>query len=808
MRRAASLLVLVLLLLLPVSFWWLLARPLPALDGVVVLNQLRSSVIVQFDGRGVPFIESPSEEDAYVAQGYLQARDRLFQMDMLRRTALGELSEIFGPACLPSDKLVRTIGFGRLARTELSKVSPGTLVGLKAFCRGVNAYLAESRDKLPMEFSLLGYKPREWQPEDTIAILKYSSYQTDDSWQLDDLRQRVIDKAGDKLAGQFFAGYDGKAINFGQSAQAQAVDTTKVSLMLKETKRILAMPRPTYGSTAFAIAGSRADHGSCLLASDKHSAFTVPGEWWLCSMTAPGVKVAGAAMPGVPGVMFGRNENIAWSSASLKADVQDLFLEEFSRQFANQYRVSSGWQTAEEIVEKIPVRFGKPYMHKVVVTQHGPVLLKNDTTAITLSWTGFNSDASSVDNIWKLNRASSWATFLEALDKFPGPPQVFVYCDRKNDLAYHAAGDVPVRTGGGQGAAITPGWQPSGQWLGKVQFNDMPWAYNPSNGYVVAANQKMLASRAVLLGNQWLPPYRANRVDSLLTYYQKLARKIGLPDMNQMQADADAPLAQLVRQRLVEAYDETKVIDQYAIKSLDVLSSWDGQLNQTSSAAAIYESFLYTLGKRLIEPKLGAQLSVEYLNRWPLWIGFVERFLKDKDTQFLPPEERTFATFMVTTFSQSLTDLRLALRTDDPTKFRWQDVHKLKFEPILGKGLTFMAPALNFAFSAGIPGVAGDSNSLNSFDVELASTSNNFDTRFNSSVGPTMRMLIDMSDDDKFYQSITLGQSGQMCSANMRDQLNPWLRVDPLPVAFSAKQAEKQGQHKIILVNHLEPVQH
>lgn len=808
MRRAASLLVLALLLLLPVSLWWLLARPLPALDGVVVLNQLKSSVIVQYDGRGVPFIESPSEEDAYLAQGYLQARDRLFQMDMSRRTALGELSEVFGPACLASDKLVRTIGFGRLARTELSKLSPGTLVGLKAFCRGINAYIAENSGKLPMEFALIGYKPREWKPEDTIAILKYASYQSDDSWQLDELRQRVVDKANDKVAGQLFAGYDGKAINFGQSAQAQAADTSKVSCALKEVRKVLQMPRPTYGSTAFAIAGNRADHGTCLLAADKHSALTVPCEWWLCTMTAPGVKVAGAAMPGVPGVICGRNENIAWSSASLKADVQDLFIEEFSKQFANQYRISSGWQTAEEIVEKIPVRFGSPYTHKVLMTQHGPVLSKTDNMAIVLSWTGFNSDGSAVDNIWKLNRASSWATFLQALDKFPGPPQVFVYCDRKNDLAYHAAGDIPVRTGGGQGAAITPGWQSTGQWIGKVQFNDMPWVYNPSTGYVVAANQKMLASRAVLLGNQSLPPYRANRVDALLNYYQKLARKIGLPDLNQMQADADAPLAQLVRQRVAEAYDETKVIDQYAVKALDVLSSWDGQLNQTSSAAAIYESFLYTTAKRLIEPKLGAKLTVEYLNRWPLWIGFVERVLKDKDTLYLPPEERTFNTFLVTTFSQSLTDLRLALRTDDPTKFHWQDVHKLKFEPVLGKGLQFMAPALDFAFSAGIPGVAGDSNSLNSFDVELASAKNNFDTRFNSSTGPTMRMLIDMSDNDKFYQSISLGQSGQMCSANMRDQLNPWLRVDPLPVAFSSAQAEKQGQHKIILVNHLEPVQH
>jgi penicillin G amidase len=808
LRRAASLLVLALLLLLPVGLWWLLARPLPALDGVVVLNQLKSSVIVQYDGHGVPFIESPSEEDVYLAQGYLQARDRLFQMDMSRRLALGELSEVFGPASLPSDKLVRTIGFGRLARAELSKVSPGTLVGLKAFCRGINAYLAENSGKLPMEFTLLSYKPREWQPEDTIAILKYASYQSDDSWQLDELRQRVIDKAGDKVAGQLFAGYDGKAINFGQSAQAQATDSSKVSCLLKETRKILSLPRPTYGSTAFAIAGSRADHGSPLLAADKHSELTVPCEWWQCTMVAPGVKVAGAAIPGVPGVICGRNENIAWSSASLKADVQDLFIEEFSRQFANQYRVSSGWQTAEEIVEKIPVRFGSPYTHKVLVTQHGPVLSKTDNMAVALSWTGFNSDASSVDNIWKLNRASNWATFLEALDKFPGPPQVFIYCDRKNDLAYHAAGDVPVRTGGGQGAAITPGWQSTGQWLGKVQFNDMPWAYNPSIGYVVAANQKMLASRAVLLGNQWLPPYRANRVDSLLTYYQKLARKIGLPDMNQMQADVDAPLAQLVRQRLAEAYEETKVIDSYAVKALDVLNSWDGQLNQNSSAAAIYESFLYTAAKRLIEPKLSAKLTVEYLNRWPLWIGFVERTLKDKDTLYLPPEERTFSTFLVTTFSQSLSDLRVALRNDDPTKFRWQDVHKVKFEPLIGKGVQFMAPALNFAFSAGIPGVAGDSNTLNSFDVELASTKNNFDSRFNSTTGPTMRMLIDMSDDDKFYQSISLGQSGQMCSANMRDQLNPWLKVDPLPVAFSAKQAEKQGQHKIILVNHLEPVQH
>jgi len=724
------------------------------------------------------------------------------------------LAEVFGPASLPSDKLVRTIGFGRLSRQELSKVSPYAMSGLSAYCRGINAYIQEYSDHLPVEFSLLSYKPRTWVPEDTIAIVKYLSYQSDDSWQLDELRQRIIDKAGEKAAGQLFAGYDGKPLNFGQSAQAQIKEDNKVSLNA-EVKAQLAllhsagywkgMPRPSFGSTAFALAGSRADRGACLLASDKHSAFSVPDEWWLCSITAPNIKAAGATIAGVPGIICGRNENIAWSSANLKADVQDLFLEEFSQQFPNQYRVAAGWKTADEITEKIPVRFGKTYEHKFMMTQHGPVLTKTGSTAISLAWTGADSQSSVLDAYWKVNRASTWATFLEAIDKYPGPPQVFIYTDKKGGLGYHAAGDVPVRTGGGQGAAINAGWQPTGQWLGKVEFNDMPWAFNPNDGYVVAANQKMLASRAILLGNQWLPPFRANRVASLLTYYQKLSRKIGLPDLNQIQADSDAPLAQIVRQRVSEAYEEDKVIDKYGTKGLEVLSSWDGQLNQTSAGAAIYEAFLYNTAKRLIEPKLGPQVTVEYLNRWPLWIGFVERFLRDKPNEWLPPEERTYSTFIVTTFSQALKDLRLAMRTDDPTKFHWQDLHKVKFEPVLGKGMPWLAPTLNFAFSAGIPGVPGDNNALNSFDVEVAANKGDFGASYASNVGPTMRLLIDMSDDDKFYQSISLGQSGQLCSAYMRDQLSPWLRIDPLPVAFSPKQAEKQAQHKVILVNHLEP---
>jgi penicillin G amidase len=780
----------------PAGLWWLAQRALPRMEGTVVVSQINNPVAVKFDSRAVPYIEAGLERDAYIAQGFLTARDRMFQMDMLRRAAAGNLSEVFGPGCLPADKMARTIGFSRLAADELSQLPPAMRSVLDAYARGVNDYLLTNYKSLPLEFYALGYSPKAWDAQDSLAILKYLSYSLDESWQLDDLRQRIFDKVGAPLYNELFAeDWTGEPLaSLPSSDNRQTKQLLAQVQTLAEPGYFFGRPQPGWGSNAWSLSGRCSDTGGCLLVCDKHSAFLAPDIWYLCSLSAPGLHSAGASIAGVPGIIIGRNNDIAWGAASLKADVQDLFLEQFSPQFADQYRLPSGWKNVKEITEEIPVRFAKNLLHKVTLTDHGPVLLKNGNTAVVVAWTGNVAQTSAFASIYKLNHAANWQDFQSALQTYPGPPQDFIYADRLGNMGYHAAGYIPVRAAGGQGTKIVPGWLPQGQWQGQVPFAALPQAYNPASNFVVAANQKLVGPKYPwLIGHQWDAPYRAFRLSSVLSGLIKTKHKSGLADMSELELDAYSQLKPLVTDEIHRAIKGLDLIDRIQLSAVDSLDKWDGQLAAGSSAAAIYESFVHTLARRLLEPKLGVTVTDEYLRLWPRWPLLVERYLHQKLPAWLPAEERTYPVFLLTTFSQSLKNLRLAFRTDDQTHWSWQGVHKATFKHIAERGI----PWIGFLLQIGPVGVAGDQDALNANNADSAANS----AHFASDSGPTLRTLIDMSDASKFYQSTCLGQSGQFFSPYRKDQLQSWLTVDPKPIAFSTAQVDQQMQHKLVLVN-------
>lgn len=813
--RTLLTLVLITVLVVPLAGWWFVERPLPALDGLVRVPGLSSPVMVRFDSRQVPYIEAGSDADLYMAQGFVTARDRMFQMDMLRRVAEGRLSEVYGGGCLAADKLMCTIGCRRLGIAELSKLSEPARAMLEAYCRGVNQYLSVNGDKLPLEFTLLGYRPKPWMPADTMAIMKYLAYLQDESWQLDEMRQRILDKVGVDTFAQLFPEDSAAVLRTVPQSQTEherprtdekrskvegrpktSLDTDRcmreLSCLPAQTWQIQHQPAIA-GSSAWVVAGSKTDSGAAQLACDKDELLSCPDLWYLCSLTGERLHVAGGTIPGIPGVLAGRNDYIAWGSSSLKADVEDLFLEEFSERFPTKYKTATEWQNAGEIIEDIPVRFGATVVHKVLITASGPVLIKNGTRAIVLAWTGSSTEKPAVESVLMLNHATDWKEFQDALKAQCGPAQMYVYADRAGNIGCHAAGDIPVRTGGTDGTTLSRGWETKGQWISRVPFEDLPSSYNPSSGYLIAANQKIPKGGVPLIGHQWCPPYRALRVESSLTAAFSHDQKLGLPDANELQSDFSSYLSQQVKREISSALSGTQEIDKYQTSALDVLKHWDGTLRPDYAAASIYESFLQTLARRLLVPKLGAELTGEYMDRWAMWPVFVERYLRERPPKWLPPEERTYSTFLLTTFSSAVNALRLSLRNDDPKQWPWQAVHRAVFKHIISSG----APWLGGAMSAGPIGGGGDADSVNALDVAGDTTAGQFHCRS----GSTMRLLVDCADKTKFYQSLSLGQSGQLLSPSARDQLQAWLRVDPLPVAFSSEQLDHLTQHKLILTN-------
>ncbi|HEY9677234.1 MAG TPA: penicillin acylase family protein [Drouetiella sp.] len=782
MFRLLALVLLVVLLGVPTFGWWLAQRSLPVMDGIVSAAQLERSVMVKFDDRGVPYIEASSPHDIYFAQGYVTASQRMFQMDILRRTALGELSGLIGSSALAEDKLNRTIGFNRIAKDEWKKTSKSTRADIQAYCDGVNAYLSANQGKISPEFLVLGEDPNKWSPTDCIAILKYNQYTLEESWRLDDLKQRVLDKIGDKSANTLFS----TTFLNNLISKSEGLENSAVSRL----SSFPTAPQSSWGSNAWAVAGAFSDSKGALLASDKHSAFTSPDEWFFCSLASGEMHLAGATIPGVPGILIGRNANIGWSSVALKADTQDLFLEQFSPQFPDKYRSATSWEKLVEIKEEIPVRFGNPLIHKILYTKHGPILSRGDASGVALSWTGADAATPVFDSLWAINRAKSWQEFNAALSKYAGTAQTFMFVDKLGNIGYQCAGNIPVR-GVNNGGQLMPGWQPNSEWRGRAAFSSLPSGFKPAANYAVAD------SPALFNTYNFNNPFRAMRVESALDSLKKSNQKVGLPDMAYLQTDKLAHMAQLVRKEVKAASTRTESIDKLQISAIDLLDRWNGQMTGDSTAAAIYESFITTFARRILEPKLGTEMTLEYMKRYPRWSVFVEQVLTTKPKEWLPPEERTYETFVLTTFGAAIKNLTVASKSENQNKWHWQEFHKIDFHSRFTDANTSFGQALASLIEIPPAGVGGDADTVDACNVEIAQEP----WLFKCSSGPTARLLIDMADDDQFFGSLPLGESGHILSSNRSDQLKPWLEGKPEPVAFSTAQLDKQQEHKLILNN-------
>lgn len=836
----------VLIIATPLAAWWWMRRPLPPMSGVVAMPRLENYVLVNFDALGVPYIEAKSESDAYQAQGYLVARERMFQMDLLRRAANGELSEVFGSSTIPADRLMRTVGIRRIAEDEVSHLTPLAKAALEQYCLGVNRYLSANADQLNVEFSLLGYRPKAWRPADTLAVMKYLAYELDESWKLDDLRQRVKEKVdkdtyADLFRDDFVSPLSDQPTSApptesgaapssptakpgtptakpGKPAPAPAsrrspvgyVDQTKLGDGLKKLAEVetLLPKRWINGSTAIAVAPARSYTGGALLVCEKHERLTIPPLWYALSINAPGLRLAGATIPGVPGILIGRNDKIGWVTASLKADVQDLFVEQFDSQFGQKVRAAKGWQNVTDRTEVIPVRWSRDTEHRITTTERGPILFRNGDTGVALSWTGSDATKPAFNTCYALNHAQDWNTFKQALVTYADPPSAFMYADRSGNIGCLSAGSIPVRQGTADGTTLMSAWSNDGAWTGTISPQRLPFTTLPAGqkltsgtGVLVAANQKLIphaigapaAPANMFFGKQFSPPYRANRLLRMLEIQTPPAPSISLASVGAVLTDQYAASGNVVRQQLIAALNHCPTSDSTLRPAIQALDQWDGQLKTTSMPASFYETFFMQVARRSLEPKLGIDMTNQYLERWPMWSTFTEHCVRDLPPRWLPPQFRSYDTFLLASFMQSAKELRISFLNKPLKDWAWGGIHQIEF----AAPLDFRSPVFTLFSTVGGVQAGGDENSIMTCDISAADPQKPFRVK----AGPTARILIDMADDEKMYQLVLPGQSGHYLSPFRDNQLPSWLRNDVLPMALSKEQLERQTKSKLILNN-------
>lgn len=740
------------------SLGWHLSTSLPRTDGQAALPGLAQAVTVTRDAHGVPHIKAGNERDAYVALGYVHAQDRFWQMEMNRRAGAGRLSQVLGPATLETDKFMRTLGLYRLAEASLGYLSPEVRAALTAYAEGVNSWMRGRRGALPPEFVLLRYEPDPWTPADSLVWARLMGLQLAGNWRDELLRQRVLAKLPADRTAMLWAPYPAGAPTTVTLAEG-ALDS-----MLAAIPDLL-MPR--LASNVWAVAGAHTASGKPVLANDPHLGFGAPILWYLATVEAPGLYVSGATVPGVPFHLLGHNRRIAWGITTTHGDLMDLFVE---KQADGGYLRPDGAVPFLSRDEVIPVKGEDPVPLTVRATVHGPIISdllgeRAQGMLLALASATLQPDDRTAQAFYRLNRAQDWDGFTAALGDFHSPQQNFAYADTAGHVGFLVPGRVPVRRSG-DGLTPNPGWTGERDWTGWIPYDALPRLFDPPQGRIVNANNKVVPDDYPhLIAATWPEPHRAERILAVLRGATHDPAAAGA-----LQLDTLSPVAQ----RFKPLLDGLEASSGPAAAALDRLRTWDGVMSRDRPEPLIFEAWLQHLQRTLLEDELGP-LARSFTLARPL---FLDVALADQgdwcDDQRTPAIEtcRQIAGQALETAVQALGERY----GGDMAGWRWGDAHQAVFENQTLRHL----PLLGWLTTLRIPTGGGD------FTVNRGTFSPG--EGFTHTHGAGLRAVYDLAnlDDSRFV--LATGQSGNPLSRHYGDQLEAWrdgasFRIGPAATA-------------------------
>ena len=767
----------------------------------VQIKGIKDKITIYRDERGIPYIEAQNDEDLYFAQGYATAADRLWQMDLFRRTVRGELAEVLGAGpnniALNQDKLHRTYGFTHVVEAEFAAASPRTRAVFEAYARGVNAYAASLDPKsMPPEFQILQYSFRPWTPTDSLTVFKIFYEALSDTWSLDIMRQALSVLPAEKRAellpeispiDVLVVGKDAPTKNASAQLKAEPVSSEFLErLAYNQAIAAAALNRIGFdtdelaASNNWVVSGNRTVTGKPLLANDPHLRPTAPSIWHMVHLSAPGVRVAGIGAAGLPGVIIGHNDRIAWGLTNVGPDVQDLYIEKFNPDNPKQYQTPSGWQDAVIRHEEIKVRKGigsseyDTVTQDVTVTRHGPIIFEGDGKRYALRWTALDPTKNNSGSIYALNRVRNWNEFSTAVESFTAPTQNIIYADVDGHIGYHAAGVIPIRKSG-DGSVPYDGTTDAGEWTGYIPIAKLPTLYDPPSGIIVTANQRIVGTDyPYFLSHHWAQPYRARRIFDLLNEKQKLSSE----DFRRIQGDVYSiagtsftrEVVKLLRPKLTPADEKLKT-------HLDAFEKWDGRVNAESTVAPLMAQIRLAFRSKILTAALGQELVKNY--QWNNFDTTLDRVIKEQPAAWLPKEYSSYADLLRASYDEAINTLTKNLGADE-TKWTWGDLAKARFPHPLGG-----APLIGAQFT--VPPFP--QNGTGGFIGATVNVGSNV----------SMRLIADPSDWDKTQQGIALGESGLPKSPHWSDQLADWRAVTPREFPFTQAAVIKAAKEKLVL---------
>ncbi len=769
---------------------------LPKTSGDIKLPGINNKVETYFDHWGVPHIYAEDVHDALFAQGYLHAGERLFQMDYNRRLVAGTLAEIMGEVCVPVDRWMRTLGMRRAAAEGMPQLLPETISTLEAYAAGVNAYISNGR--LPFEFSLLRYEPEPWQPLDSAAWMKMMAWTLSVNWESELLRARLVERLGAEKAAQLEPPYYDRWPYIVPPGVDYSAITDEIFHRQDDSRRFTG---PTaghgVGSNNWVIGGSRTASGKPLLANDMHLKMSIPAIWYENHLSAPDFQVTGVSFPGMPGIIAGHNGRVAWGFTNGFPDVQDLYIEHIRRTETGdvQYEYKGEWLDAVVLNETIQVYRGQSVNEEVIITRHGPIInhLAPDLAGeqpIAMRWTALEPDRM-LDGIAAMNRARNCIEFREALRHWMAPVQNTVYADVDGNIGYSFPGKVPIRHHG-DGRLPVPGWSGEYEWDGYIPYEKLPHLYNPPQGYVASANNRVVDdSYPYFVSADYCLADRAERIVELI----EKAGQIDPAYIQNMHFDQICPSARYIGKYL----SELPVDDPELSKVAALFRNWDGHLAVDSPQAVIYEAFVPRMVTAALSDILG-DLTERYIGLGPTPGLADTSMLSERAMEWL---QKTLAEPNSPWFDQGHGEtrddiMRLALRQtvdflkekmgSEPKNWAWGKFHRLRFAHTLAK-----TPSLIKLYNRGPYPLGGDYNTVWATGASYTELEDEYLT------SAPFRFIADLSDLNHCYGLLSPGQSGNPVSPHYDDQIDAWFKQGYHPMVFSREDVEKNAKSKLTI---------
>ena len=745
-----------------------ITQELPVYEGTVPMTKIKDTVEVFTDQFGVPHVFANNEEDLFLAAGYIAARERLFQMSMVLNAVRGELASMLGDEYLSADIYLRTWRIHDISKKITEKMDLETKKIMEAFCQGINLWIDETSDDLPLEFRILGIKPQYWKPSDVVGYARMMAHELQSSWKAEIIYGAVAQFFGMNKLAEIYPGYSETQPTISEHLKKEETKLVYNKILENEffIRDILHFRSPEIGSNSWVLSGALTETGKPLLANDPHLDFTQPARWYEMHLKGGRFNVSGVCIAGIPVPIIGQNETCAWGFTNSMVDDVDFFVETMHPDNPNKYKKGKEWLDVELIKETIPLKEGADTTVVIRMTHHGPIisdihpLLKGQETAVSIAWTG-HWITSEIDGFFKLNLMKDWEDFTEATSLFGVPGQNMIYADVHGNIGWRPAVYIPLRKKG-ESLIPRPGHDPTYDWFGKVPFVEMPYLLNPEEGYIVTANNKIIDDTfQYYISGLWADPSRAKRI---LERVQSLDNAT-VQDMKSIQLDVTSHFAREITPYFLatEAGTERKNLK----KAYGLLKKWKGEESTKSAAALLFHSAINKLIRNIYGDEM-ALLGNHYLEAFIGLKYLHSRNLRDilkKDKSSWFDDIRTAKhvesrdEILKRSLEEAVNELEDRVGPN-PNSWEWGNEHSLTHPHVFGK-----IKILNWLFKLNVgPFLSGGS------DKTPNAGGYSFNKPFKQTAGASMRRIVDFSNLNRTNMVLPTGQSGLYNSPHYRDQ--------------------------------------